>query len=143
MTPQSQCLTPSIASIAPAPALPPSYDSNPVHVLTMKQLQIRIHRQLHAALKSMISIMSGAPRYRDNEDDPFEDQFEATDNGIPAAQPRWSPRLECLRNSRISCWPSRQSSAGRGSRRRRCRPIVIAVVVLTLLGGIAAVLVTL
>ncbi|KAF1365371.1 hypothetical protein EJ07DRAFT_96614 [Lizonia empirigonia] len=83
--------------------------------------------------------MSSAPRYRDNEDDPFEDQFEPTDNGIPAAQPRWSPRLESLRSGCISCWLSRQSSGGRGSRRRLCRPIVIAVVVLTLLGGIAAI----
>lgn len=89
-----------------------------------------------------MSNMPSPPRYRDNGDDPLEDQLELRDTETPNHRVRWYRRgLQGFGGTCLRCWPSNVSSMGCDKRRRMCQWVMIAVVVLTLLGVIAGLLV--
>ncbi|KAF2633768.1 hypothetical protein BU25DRAFT_328579 [Macroventuria anomochaeta] len=82
--------------------------------------------------------MTSPPRYRDNENDPSEDQMRLGHDSTSAAHPRWYRRdPQRLWGGCLRCWPSSKSSMGREKRRRLCRWVMIAIVILTLVGVIA------
>ena len=118
--------------------------SSRASILTMKQAQTSIHRQLNAIskpvpLNSVNTNMANPPRYRDNEIDSIDDQLEIGNEIVPAAHPRWYRRgPQWLWGGCLQCRSANRSPMRRENRRRLCRWVMIAIVVLTLLGVIAA-----
>ncbi|KAH6616613.1 PLC-like phosphodiesterase, partial [Boeremia exigua] len=83
--------------------------------------------------------MNSTPRYRDNEEDPIEDQLELSAHDMSTTHPQWyRSGPQRLWHGCLNYWPSSKSPMDRKRRRLLCRRVMIFIVVTTILGVISA-----